>query len=39
MKNYTMKLIQCKGDVPMSALIVSIPLKKQFMEHGDKVKL
>ena len=31
-KNYTMKLIQYGGDVPMSALIVSIPFMKQFME-------
>ena len=29
-----MKLIQCRGDVPMSALIVSIPFIKQFMELG-----
>ncbi len=31
-----MKLISCRGDVPMSALIVSIPSMKQFMEQGDK---
>ncbi|WP_276567459.1 hypothetical protein [Bacillus cereus] len=31
-----MKLIQCRGDVSMSALIVSIPFIKQFMELGDK---
>lgn len=29
-----MKLIQCKGDVPMSALIVSIPLIQQFKGQG-----
>jgi len=31
-----MNLIEFKGDVPMSALIVSIPFIKQFMEQGDK---